>query len=29
MPEDFVHADFNLGKLEITDLDVNPIQQFT
>jgi len=29
MPEDFIHADFKLGKLDITDLDVNPFQQFT
>ena len=29
MTEDFVHADFNLGTLDHTDLDPNPIAQFT
>ena len=29
MTEDFVHADFNLGTLDVIDLDANPIQQFT
>ncbi len=28
MTEDFVHADFNLGTLDVADLDANPIQQF-
>lgn len=29
MPEDFIHADFYLGKLDIADLSADPIQQFT
>ena len=29
MTEDFVHAEFSLGTLEITDLDLDPIQQFS
>jgi pyridoxamine 5'-phosphate oxidase len=29
MPEDFVHADFHRGKLDVTDLTDNPIEQFT
>lgn len=28
MPEDFVHAEFTLGTLDIPDLNPNPIQQF-
>lgn len=28
VPQDFIHADFHLGKLDVTDLDPNPIQQF-
>ena len=28
MTEDFVHADFTLGKLDIKDLDRDPFQQF-
>jgi pyridoxamine 5'-phosphate oxidase len=28
MPEDFVHADFTLGTLDVPDLNVDPIQQF-
>ena len=28
MPEDFIHADFTLGTLDIADLHVDPIQQF-
>ena len=29
MPEDFIHADFHRGKLDVADLDSNPFQQFT
>ena len=29
MPEDFIHADFTLGTLDIKDLNSNPIQQFS
>ena len=29
MPEDFIHADFHRGKLDVADLDADPIQQFT
>ena len=29
MPEDFVHADFNRGTLDVADLDANPIRQFS
>ncbi len=28
MPEDFVHAEFTLGTLDLPDLDASPIQQF-
>jgi pyridoxamine 5'-phosphate oxidase len=28
VPADFVHADFNLGKLEISDLKSDPFEQF-
>ena len=29
MAEDFIHADFTLGTLDIGDLDADPIRQFT
>ena len=29
MPEDFIHADFHRGKLDVADLHADPIQQFT
>lgn len=28
MSQDFIHAEFNLGKLDVGDLDVNPFSQF-
>lgn len=28
IPEDFVHAEFNIGKLDLHDLDTDPFQQF-
>src|SRR5437762_2672013 len=29
MTEDFVHAEFSLGTLDISDLDADPIRQFS
>jgi pyridoxamine 5'-phosphate oxidase len=29
MPDDFIHADFHRGKLDVIELDADPIQQFT
>lgn len=29
MPEDFVHADFHLGKLDLADLAADPFEQFS
>lgn len=28
IPEDFIHAEFNVGKLELLDLDADPFEQF-
>ena len=28
MPEEFIHADFQLGSLDVADLDLNPFDQF-